>query len=258
MKSNECGLLLSGGVDSISVGLASHYAGKSVHAYSFCLDNFQSYDFVKAKEVSDYMNWSFTPIIVPTQDIEPDFLRLVEMGCRQKTHFETVFPFLYVYPKINETHVLTGWGVDGYYGLTRKARQNYKTPKALFDEYRNNYFLPKKTAGLIYHKLVSSEHNKVMVNPYLEPEIKSFFFAKDWYELNQPKQKHHIRNAFDEFKSLKVKRHLNLQKESKIDLLFDSLLTNKKINFNGRTRMLDVYRDWKGVGSSCGALDKLF
>ena len=36
---DKVAVLLSGGVDSISVGLAAHHAGKKVHAYSFQLGN---------------------------------------------------------------------------------------------------------------------------------------------------------------------------------------------------------------------------
>ena len=52
----------------------------------------------------------------------------------------------------------------------------------------------------------------------------------DWYELNEPYQKHHVRNAFDIDQD--VKKHLNLQLESGIATLFESLLNNDKINFN--------------------------
>ena len=47
----EVAVLLSGGVDSISVALAAHRLGKTITAYSFCLDNEISYDYNKAKEI---------------------------------------------------------------------------------------------------------------------------------------------------------------------------------------------------------------
>ncbi|OUW61810.1 MAG: hypothetical protein CBD63_00535, partial [Candidatus Pelagibacter sp. TMED203] len=49
----DCALLLSGGVDSISVGFCAERLGKKVHAYSFRLDTNPSYDFLKAKEVAE-------------------------------------------------------------------------------------------------------------------------------------------------------------------------------------------------------------
>ena len=89
-------LLLSGGIDSITVGLAAHNVGKKVHAYSFYLNGAPSYDFVKAAEVAHKRNWNFTPIVVTRNNLVKDWKVLVDLGCRKKTHFECVFPFLYV------------------------------------------------------------------------------------------------------------------------------------------------------------------
>ena len=67
---SKVAVLLSGGVDSISVGLAAHHAGKEVHAYSFQLGNQTSYDFAKAAEVSYKMKWEFTPVVVPKENLK--------------------------------------------------------------------------------------------------------------------------------------------------------------------------------------------
>ena len=66
---DDCAVLLSGGVDSISIGFAAERLGKKVHAYSFCLDTHLSYDFQKAKEVAEVFNWPFTGIEVPTKNL---------------------------------------------------------------------------------------------------------------------------------------------------------------------------------------------
>ena len=126
---SEVAVLLSGGVDSVSVGLAAESAGKEVHAYSFYLNGAPSYDFVKAAEIAHKRNWNFTPIVVPTNNLIQDWHRLVELKCRKKTHFECVFPFLYVYPQIEEKYVLTGWGADGYFGPSKKAMMRYSSYK---------------------------------------------------------------------------------------------------------------------------------
>lgn len=100
---SEIAVLLSGGVDSVTVGLAAESADKEVHAYSFYLNGAPSYDFIKAAEVAHKRNWNFTPIVVPTENLIEDWHRLVELNCRKKTHFECVFPFLYV--QIGRAHV---------------------------------------------------------------------------------------------------------------------------------------------------------
>ena len=118
-------VLLTGGVDSISVGLAAQRAGKEVHAYSFQLGEQTSYDFAKAAEVAYKMKWHFTPVVVPRDNLIEDWHKLVKLGCKKKTHFECVFPFLYVYPEIEEKYVITGWGADGYFGVSKKAMMRY-------------------------------------------------------------------------------------------------------------------------------------
>ena len=69
---NDCAVLLSGGVDSLSVALAAHNVGKEVIAYSFHLEGNESYDFKTAQKFSEQMGWTFKPTIVPTDNLEED------------------------------------------------------------------------------------------------------------------------------------------------------------------------------------------
>ena len=247
----NCAVLLSGGVDSLSVAFAADRLGKKVHAYSFCLDTHLSYDFQKAKEVAEIFNWPFTGIEVPTKNLTDDWHRLVQLECRKKTHFECVYPFLYVYPEIKQKYVLSGWAADGYYGISKKAMIHYKHTQELFDKFRDNYFSPEMCAGYNWHKRVADEYDKVFVTPYLTESVKEFFYSKSWDEVNKPFQKHHVRNAFDEFKKIgKIKNHLNLQIDSGIVNLFESLLPNKEINFKNRSRVMDMCGDWHGLNTT--------
>ena len=255
---NEVAILLSGGVDSLSCLFASADLGKSIHAYSFRLDTHTSYDFEKAKEVAQQFGWKFTGVVIPTENLIEDFHRLVNLDCKKKTHFECCYPFLYVYPEIKEKYVLSGWGADGFYGISKKALINYKHTQELFDEFRDNYFKPDMRAGYNWHKKISDEHEKIFVTPYLDDRVKQFFYSKSWDELNKPYQKHHVRDAFPQFKLIKnVKKHLNLQIDSGIINLFETLIDNKEINFKGRTRVMDICRDWN-VLNSTNTLEEFF
>jgi len=288
IPTKKCAVLLSGGVDSLSVALAAQNVGKEVIAYSFHLEEFvynkfstnilledesggitteyrlygkESYDFKTAQTVSEQMGWTFKPTIVPTDNLEEDWHTLVKMDCKKKTHFECVFPFLYVYPNITEEYVLTGWGADGYFGVSKKAQMRYgsekgykkyeeyfeKNPQNIktFDEARDIYFLPENSAGLKWHNKVVELYNKKHITPYLHPKVKKYFYKFNWEQLNKPEQKHHIRDAFPEFLEFgKIRKHTNLHLGGGVDKLFESLLNNSKINFNDRTRMMDVSKDW--------------
>ena len=260
MPDESVALLLSGGIDSITIGLASENAGKKVHAYSFYLDGSPSYDFIKAAEVAHKKNWHFTPIVVPRNNLIKDWHRLVELKCRKKTHFECVFPFLYVYPKIKETYVLTGWGADGYFGVSKKAMMRYSNDKKwdnyteyckehnqkqlTFDEFRNEY-LNGDCAGLKEHTNLATKHNKVHITPYLDADVRQLLMGMDWKELNKPRQKEIVRKDFTELKKFGIiKSHQNLHLGAGIQYLFETLLDNKDINFKDRKRMMDVCRDW--------------
>ena len=121
---------------------------------------------------------------------------------------------------------------------------HFRHTKELFDKFRDDYFLPHKTAGFfLLEKLINN--NKKLIAPYLSNEIKEFFYNKDWFELNYPYQKHHVRKGFYQFKNIpKVKKHINLQLGSKVNVLFETLLNDSEINFNKRSRIMDICRDW--------------
>lgn len=246
----EVAVLLSGGADSLSVALAAHRLGYDVHAYSFHLKDLPTYDASKAEDSSSKMGWKFTKVIVPVDNLVEDFHTLrTKWKCVKKTHYECTFPFMYIYPKIEQKYVLSGIAADGHYGVSKKACMHYKQPKELFDEFREDYFGQDNPAGLSQQQLLSFYYDKHFVAPYLETSVIQFFRQYDWFELNRPYQKHHVVEAFTEFKTIgKPKHHINLQLGSGIDKAFESLLECDEINYKRRNRMLDVYRDWKDRG----------
>ena len=265
IKSNivdeEVAVLLSGGIDSISVGLAADGADKKVNAYCFHLVNKPSYDSKTAKTVSDMMGWDCKTIVVPTENLVDDWYKLVKLGCKKKTHFECVFPFLYLYPQIKQKYVLSGWGADGYFGVSKKAMMRYSNDKKwnnytkyckehnqkqlTFNEFREEYFLENECAGLKWHNFVVAKYNKIHITPYLDKKVKTYLMKKDWQELNKPRQKEIVRKDFTKLKNFGIiKEHQNLHLGSGVDKLFETLLANPTINFKSRKRMMDVSKDW--------------
>jgi len=256
-------VLLSGGVDSLSVAFGAHRLGMKITGYSFYLNGVPSYDFEKAKEVCEIMEWKFVgvPIFTSKTRLERDWMRLVKMGCIRKTHYECVYPFLYLYPAIEETFVLSGWAADGYYGMSRKANTDWKHTREKQIEFMNEYFSLQKRAGYIWHKRVADEYGKIFVTPYLTQPVKDWFYSMGWDELNRengkPKQKRHIRSSFTEFDKIgKVKNHINLQKGGGVDTLFETLLASKKVNIkkrkntkNSKNGVMWMCKDWENVST---------
>jgi len=247
---SKVAVLLSGGVDSLSVALAAEFAGKEITAYSFYLKGNKSYDFKTAEKFSKKQGWNFVSVEVPTENIVSDWHRLVDLGCVKKTHFECVFPFLYVYPEIKEKYVLSGWVADAYHGVSKKATMRHRPESTFepetFDDFRNRYLLPENRAGLQWHNYVVEKHNKIHIVPYLDLKVKNYFYQFTWEQLNRPVQKIKIRKDFTELKDYgNIRPHTNLHLGAGINKLFETLLNNKEINFNNRKRMMDVCWDWK-------------
>ena len=163
--------------------------------------------------------------------------------------------------EIKEKYVVTGWGADGYFGVSKKAMMRYSSLKKArnyvkyckehnqkrlnFNQFREAYFSEGNTAGLDWHTKVAVEHNKKHVTPYLDEKVRDYLMSKTYRKLNTPIQKSIVRRDFTEFKKFgRIETHINLHLAAGIDKLFETLLNNPDINFNDRTRMMDVSRDW--------------
>jgi asparagine synthetase B (glutamine-hydrolysing) len=240
----DVALLLSGGVDSLSCGAAAQALGKRVHAYTFQLLGEPSADSLSAARAASRLGWAYTLIDVPTCFLEQDFLTLARRWhCTTKTQFECTFPFLYVIPSIRERVVLSGICADGHYGLSRKAMQHWRTPKARFDQFRATYFAQANPAGLVQLRALCVAYGRTLVAPYLDLALSAYLRTFDWDTLNRPHQKMPALSAYpDVFRLVGRRPHQNLQLVAGIDTLFTSLL-KASLNTRRRTRVLDLCRD---------------
>jgi asparagine synthetase B (glutamine-hydrolysing) len=138
VKDKNVAVLLSGGADSLSVALAANRLGYNIHAYSFHLKDQPTYDANKAEDASKKMGWKFTKVIVPIDNLVDDFHVLrTKFECVKKTQYECTFPFLYIFPQIEEETILSGFAADGHYGVSKRACIHFKQPKELFDQFRS-------------------------------------------------------------------------------------------------------------------------
>ena len=252
VPTDDVGILLSGGVDSLSLAFGAHRLGKKITAYTFHLEGDKSYDAIKAEEACEIFGWNCKTVVIKPDRLKKDFILLAKQyDCRKKTQFECTFPFLYVFPRITQFNVITGIGADGYYGVSKKAILHYKEPKSLFDSFRDKYFAPYNVTGFRQIEQLSKEYSKNLVHPYIyHQEVVDYFYQYDWYQLNTPHQKQIVRDAYSyEFSKIgKVKEHINLQLGSNIDHLFETLLDDKMLNNRGRTRIMDLASDYASQG----------
>jgi len=248
---NEVGVLLSGGIDSISVAFAAHRLGKKLHCYTMYVDGKPSKDSENAFNTAKEFDWNIELIDVPVNNLAEDFKRLVKQyNCIKKTQLECTFPFLYVYPHIKQKELLTGWAADGWYGVSKKACMHYKEPKEKFDEFRMSYFGAPNPVGIRQQIQLADEHRIKLIAPYFDKRVETYMMQFDWYEMNKPYQKVKVVEAFPEFKRTKVRRHENLQLAANIPSHFEKLLDDPSINIYNRKRVMDLVRDWSSMGET--------
>lgn len=246
---NEISVLLSGGVDSQSVAFAAHRLGKKITAHTMYVDGNMSKDAKHAIDVADHFGWSIEVTDVPVDNLVDDFLKLIKKyKCKKKTQVECTFPFLYVYPKIEERTILSGWAADGYFGLSKRCALHFKEPKERFDEFRDEYFGAENVVGINQQYMLAREYNKNFIAPYMNERVKKYMYQYDWFEMNKPYQKHIVVEAFPEFKEMNVRKHESLQLASGIPDHFEKLLDNRDINLYNRQRVMDLVRDWQDIG----------
>lgn len=244
-KQEKVALLLSAGVDSISVGLAAMRLGKKIHAYTFMINGRENTDVVGARNAADAFGWEHTVVDVPISNLENDFRDLVNIyNCAKKTQLECTFPFLYVYPVIKEKEVLSGIGADTGMGSNRKCALNYKDDKIGFDKYRSSQY-SNNPGGVKQQVMLSRQYGITYIAPYLSKDIINWFMDKDWRFLNNPpRKKKVVTDRFPELSKIKLRGHENLQLVANIPQVFESLLVNPRINSRRRKRIMDVLNDW--------------
>lgn len=231
--SDEVALCLSGGIDSVALLFTLLNVGKKVTAYSFTLQDIESYDYQIAKQLAKKYDLKFTSIKLSTNiyDLKQDVLSLHDVyDCSKKTEYECVWPFIWLYPKVIEPVVVTGLGAEGHFGTTKRGAIYYKDN---LDQFRKEFFSNDNVGEIIQHRQLAKKYNKELWFPFLTNEVKNLFFGKLWQEINTPHLKQTIITAFqNEFDRLPVKlKSSNLQLGSGISEFFDKLLdTDWNIN----------------------------
>ncbi len=183
-------LLLSGGIDSYSVGAACERVGKRVTAYTYELEGIPSVDRTKAETLAGRHGWPLKVVIVPTDAIAKDFFRLVGVwGCRKKTHVEVLFPMMYVLPAIEEEVVFTGWNADNHYVNTAEDQRKLAVLRrggasdlelmAAFDGLRHEQYAasdaPDSQQTFRIVSQMASTFGKRLLDPYSDDRIRQFF-----------------------------------------------------------------------------------
>ena len=236
LPKNDVALCLSSGVDSESLMFAMIEADINPHIYSFTLDDRESTDFSVARLLAKEYNLRFTKVELPT-DIErlisDCYLMARRYDARKKTEFECTWPFLYLYPLVEEKYVVTGINADCHFCLSKKGQMHYKDRVG---EYRDMCFSNPRAGQKIQRGFLAQDYGKINVDVYRAQSIIDCLDGHTWDELNKPLQKMPIRNAFKQFSEMPFRKHSNFQLgDSGIAEHFGSLL-NTRLNIGGKCK----------------------
>lgn len=205
-------VLLSAGLDSNSCALALRALGKRVVAYSFTLDGWRSTDFRFARSNAKTFGFDFRPILLPRsiRDLKRDCRYLALIGAQSKTDFECGWPMVRALREIDEPIVVTGHGADSHFCLSKKGMMHYRNDR--IDEYRQERYSNPNVAHGALLAAEAKRHNKLLARPYFSDAMIETFRGTSWDEINKPRQKQPIIDAFpDEIRRLKFREHTNLQ-----------------------------------------------
>lgn len=236
---------LSGGVDSLTLAFAAQDLGLNITAYTFRIDDRDTRDYIAARAACAMSGWSFVSCDVPSANLENDFPVLAEeFLCKKKTQFECTWPFLYVFPLVQERVVVSGVTADIHYGLSKSAMIHHVHSKQAFDAYRHKRFGQANPSGVRQLRMLSDRYNKILSTPYMDAEVFDYFVQFDWREINTPQQKYLVVSDFAEhFRKFGVRKHSNFQLVAKVPMYFERLL-GTALNIKGRKRVMDMCRDW--------------
>lgn len=204
-------VLLSGGIDSASILFSLLEAGKNVTCYSFMLDGKMSTDFSLARRNAREFGAAFVSVILPrgTEQLKRDLITLSRLGAKKKTDFECGWPMLHAYAAIKERVVFSGMGADGHFCLSKKGLLHYRNR---IDVFRQMTFANPGYAQQPLHRAMASQHGKQAVLPYVSADMRAVFVGKSWDDVNRPRQKQPILDAFPEqYRRMKILPHTNLQ-----------------------------------------------
>jgi asparagine synthetase B (glutamine-hydrolysing) len=216
---NACGVLLSNGVDSNALVAALLAHGSKPYVFSFRIENRISTDWSHARKVANKLGLEFIDVELSTdvdKIMEQVRFAVHTLGETSKSQIEVNIPLTAVVDRAKEmglADLYTGLGADGHFGLSLKAAKvcntdNNANKSAWLDEFRETAFANPKVATL---RKYGSRFGITVHSPFVDRRLVDLFNGSTWNNLNRPKQKMPIRDAFPEISAWGVGKHTNLQ-----------------------------------------------
>lgn len=259
----KVGLLLSGGLDSLSVLLSCLDVGIKPTCYTFYLEGNESEDLKSCKKIANIFDLKLVeiPLKFTSESLLDDCRVLIDNNFGDKyfknhikTCVQTQVLMKYVPHYVKEKIVLTGLNADDLqfntraYGKMSADKSEYGIKKLNEARYIDTNDL--RRGSYIYFQQMFANWGITFVDIYRVQEVKDFFYTKSYKECTSPKTKYQTYLAFrDELETYELYRKpSSFQVNSGTRELFEELLTNNpKININNYKTCVgilnDIYRD---------------
>lgn len=246
VKPARVAVLLSGGIDSLAVALAAMHAGKRVSTYTVALEGRESTDLKSARRRSEIFRWPHTTVRLPLdlESLKAGLRDARDFGAVLKTDYECSWPIMLAMDAVEEPAILTGHFADAPYALTKHAMIHY-VRKGKLDEmrefaWRNRHDMDQWSILSGYAKHIG----KTIHRPFCSLAFYKMFKGTTWDEINRPRQKQPILDAFPaSFARVKVRNHTNLQLgDSGIAKHFEILL-GSDWDVRGAKTVTTIYND---------------
>ena len=242
----EVALAISGGKDSATILFALLELGITPTCYNFHVEGVASSDYLYAKETCAKMKVNFVDCIIPKQvDVDLVLKLIKNHNRRNKVEVECYYPYYFLYPKVKEKILLIGYSAAVHVPLTKKANIHFKNDPVALNKWREEYFTVTIANNLKCLNDMAKEYNLKVVDPFYDRNMLEWFKLQTWKSLHTPNQKQVFIDMFpSEYSLINTMKQMSFQcGDSMIREVFESMLLDKQLNTNNRSRMLDLYRD---------------
>ncbi len=256
-EETEVGLLLSGGLDSLSVLLGCLDLGIKPICYTFYLSNHESDDLKSVRRLKEIYNLKVVEVCLDVEkiDLYKDVKTIIKEYQNdphaiqhKKTFIQCYHPMTYIAPIIKEKVVLTAFLADDlqFAGRKRNLLGRDTSPEGVKKLYQHRLDEVNNPSDGSMKQIIDlfSRYNITLVDIYHIQSIVDFFLEQDFLTCTKPKEKNIIYEAYQEdLDKYNIKRiHSSYQVNSMIREWHDNVfLHNPTINMNNNKAIVGVY-----------------
>lgn len=248
----DVGLHFGGGMDSLCILFSMFDLGIRPTLYTYCVRGVKNRDLrnsmaiAKQYGLTHRIGWVDPDMNAVLATIR--FL-IVEMDITVPVPLQCMHGQMYLVDKVTQSVCVHGAYADGSMGSARRVCiQKARHDKVWFDRWRREMYDGPNTGGAIVLTRLYKRYGKRVFFPYFQHAIRQYFMHHTWAELNRPRYKQHMLDAFPETEPWYRQRE-SQQVASGIRAIHRRLLLSN-VNEKNRKAPHSFYKDLKAHWSA--------